>query len=587
MSKFLIILLGILLSHCTTTTPHETPETFKPRGINKLRAQYIDSGKSGMVTAAHPIASKAGVEVLKQGGNAIDAAIAVSFVISVVRPQSTGIGGGGFLMYRNTNNQKVEAWDFREEAPLKAHRDMYLDEKGQPKPFKYKGKEIPRASVNGHQSAGTPGLVAGLWEIHKAHGSLPWKNLLQPAIIAARDGIPVYPNLARAIDRRKSVLSVFDGSRAIFYPKGVALKAGDTLFQKDLAKTLEAIAEKGADGFYKGAVAKLIAEEMKRHNGLITEKDLLNYEVKKREPIEGDFRGHKIYSMPPPSSGGIHIVQMLNILEGFDGKKKGRFSPEYINLLTEAMRHAYADRATHLGDPDFYKVPIKGLTSDGYANEIRKKLSVGKAGDSSKIGPGNPIPYEQPSTTHFSIVDKNGNAVSSTQTINYTFGSGVVIPGTGILMNDEMDDFSIKADTPNAFGLIGYEANSIKPGKRMLSSMSPSIITKSNQVQAIVGSPGGSRIITATLQVILNRIEFGMTPEDAVHSFRTHHQWKPDKIYFEESGMAPQTKASLESMGYTLSSSRWNIGDVQAIFYDNGVWVGVSDTRSDGQPMGY
>lgn len=559
--------------------------TYPPGGPSINRKDYIAKSSKAMVTAAHPLASQAGQKVLKNGGNAVDAAVAVSFVISVVRPQSTGIGGGGFLIHHSKDG-RVRSFDFREKAPLTASRDMYLDSKGQPKEFSYKGQSVPRASVNGHLSAGVPGLVAGLWDIHQKLGKMPWAQLLDDAIKIAEEGFPVYPNLAKAIQRRAKVMKVFDSTRDIYFPKGRALATGDLLVQKDLAVTLKAIASQGKKAFYSGSIAKKIVAEMKAHKGLISFQDLKKYETVERNPVTGSYAGHKIYSMPPPSSGGIHIVQMLNVLENFPQNKLKFFSPDYLHALVETMRQAYADRAVHLGDPDYYKVPQKALTSQEYAKSIFSRLDLKKAGDSEKIGPSDLTPYEPPSTTHFSVVDSEGQAVSSTQTVNYTFGSGVVVPDTGILLNDEMDDFSIKPATPNAFGLIGFEANKIEAGKRMLSSMSPTIVTKDDKVVAVLGSPGGSRIINATLQVILNRLRFNLSPEDSVHAFRIHHQWRPDQIYHEINALIPETEQELTSRGFKLKSSSWPIGDVQAIFRDGDQWIGVSDTRSDGRPVG-
>ena len=590
-----------LISSCVhqTTDPTENKpsaavveqseiRTFPPNGLSQNRADYSATGKNGMVTAAHPLASEAGAAVLRQGGNAIDAAVAVSFVISVVRPQSTGIGGGGFLLYKPSSGD-VQSFDFRETAPAGASRDMYLDKAGNPKDFVHQGQTVPKASVNGHLSAGVPGLVAGLWDIHQKHGSLPWPTLVEPAIAIAAKGFEVYPNLAKAIDRRADVMKVFAGTRAIYFPKGQALQAGDKLVQKDLADTLRAIAAKGKQAFYQGPIAAMIAKEMQSHGGLITAQDLEDYKMITRQPTVGSFADLTVYSMPPPSSGGIHIVQMLNILSHFDRNDYGFYSSDYLNILLETMRYAYADRAIHLGDPAFYKVPSKALTSKAYAKHIATQIKPGQAGDSEKVGPSDLTPYESPSTTHFSIVDSGGRAVASTQTVNYTFGSGVVVPGTGILLNDEMDDFSIKPATPNAFGLIGYEANKIEAGKRMLSSMSPTIVLKNGKLAAVLGSPGGSRIINATLQVILNRFRFQLSPADSVHAYRVHHQWKPDQVYFEENGILGPTQDKLKAMGYQLESSSWPIGDVQAVFRAEatGEWIGVSDTRSDGRPVGY
>lgn len=587
--RLFYLFVACLFTGCVTASqPLSIDQTYSHSESKRTREDYIAKGINGMVVAAHPLASQAGQQVLLDGGNAVDAAVAVSFVISVVRPQSTGLGGGGFLLYYDNDQKQTLAYDFREEAPLKASSDMYLDQEGNPKDFVYKGKVIKNASLNGHLAVGVPGLVRGVWDIHKKWGKLPWKRLLQPAIDIARNGFAVYPGLANAIQRRKDVLSHFEDSAKIFLPEGKPLLLGDTLKQEDLAKTIEAISRDGAAIFYEGWIGTQIIAEMKRGQGIMTSQDLVQYKTKLRDPVAGSYHDIRIHSMPPPSSGGVHIAQILNILEGYSLDAYDFQSPEYINLLAEAMRYAYADRATHLGDPDFVNVPISGLVSKDYAAEIRNKIKPGHAGDSSKIGPGNPTPYESPSTTHFSIVDSEGHAVSSTQTINISFGSGVVAQGTGIVLNDEMDDFSKKPDTPNAFGLIGGKANMIAPRKRMLSSMSPTMVfDEDNQLIAILGSPGGSRIITATLQSILNRFQFGMSPLDAVHAHRIHHQWLPDILFFEKDGLHPKLQESLGKMGYTTKSSPWSVGDVQAIFKEGDTWIGVSDTRSEGKPFGY
>ncbi len=587
MRLFFLISAVIFISCVSARPPLTSQQIYLKNKTPHLRQELIAKGARGMVVAAHPLASAAGHQVLLEGGNAVDAAVAVSFVISVVRPQSTGIGGGGFLLYYDHKNKTTNAYDFREEAPGAASPHMYLDNKDNPKDFIYQGKTIKNASLNGHLAVGVPGLVRGIWDIHKKHGKLPWKRLLQPAIAIARSGFPVYSSLAKSIQRRKKVLEHFEDSSKIFLPGGKPLQEGELLLQTDLAKTLEVIASKGASAYYQGWISKQIVAEMKRGGGIITAEDLAGYQTKLREPIRSPYQDLEIISMPPPSSGGVHIAQILNILEGYDLSSYDFQSPAYINLLVEAMRYAYADRAKHLGDPDFYKVPVKGLTSKAYAQDIRKKIIPGHAGDSSKIGPGNPTPYESPSTTHFSIVDSAGNAVSSTQTINISFGSGVVAKGTGIVLNDEMDDFSKKAATPNAFGLIGYEANKVVAHKRMLSSMSPTLVFENNHLAAVVGSPGGSRIITATLQTILNRFQFDMLPQDAVHASRVHHQWLPDKLFLEERSVNPSIETSLKQMGYNTQVTPWPIGDVQAIFREGDVWVGVSDSRSDGKPYGY
>ncbi len=585
-------LAALLLAFACVSTPPQkdlASEPVKPfpPAEGRNRESYVAKGKDGMVAASHELASEAGRLALKNGGNAIDAAVATSFAISVVRPQSTGIGGGGFLLYHQAKDPEPKAFDFRERAPRAATKNMFIDAQGKPKPFTFQGQTLENASLNGHLAVGTPGLVKGLAEVHRKYGRLPWRDLLQPAIELAEKGFPVYQELEDSIAHRAKVLQTFPSTKTIFFPNGKALKQGDTLIQKDLAWTLRQIATKGADGFYQGAVAERLIREMKQGKGILTREDLKTYEVKQRSPVTGTYRGHKIVSMPPPSSGGVHIIEMLNILERYNLKDLGYHSPSSIQRMAEAMRRAYADRARYLGDPDFVAVPVQGLISKKYADELAKSIRPDKADDSKTIGAGNPLPYESSSTTHISIVDKEGNAVATTQTINYTFGSGVVAAGTGVVLNDEMDDFAIAPDTPNAFGLVGGAANAVQARKTMLSSMSPTLVyDKDGTLKLVVGSPGGSRIINATLQTIINSIDYGMSLDDAVHAFRIHQQWLPDLLYVEPNGFSEAVLESLKKMGYTISSGQEEIGDVQAVARDGDSWIGVSDTRSDGKPLG-
>ena len=437
---------------------------------------------------------------------------------------------------------KVQAFDFRERAPLKASRDMYLDKSGNPIDFIYKGKKVKNASVNGHLSVGTPGLVKGILELHKKEGSMPLKRLLQPAIDIADKGFPIYKSLSNTIERRKDTLWTFEANRAVFLKNGKPLKKGDLLVQKDLAKTIRLISDKGSDVFYKGEIAKALASEMKKNGGLVSLDDLAQYKTKMRKPTKGNYKGYEVFSMPPPSSGGVHIVEMLNILSD---KKITKYEPQtknYINILAETMKHAYADRAKYLGDPDFVKVPSKGLTSKKYAKEIASKIKVGKVTPADKIANPAAENFESPSTTHISIVDKFGNAIASTQTVNYSFGSCVMLPGYGFMLNDEMDDFSKKPGVANVFGLVGSKANEIQAKKTMLSSMSPTIITKDMKPQLVLGAPGGSRIINAVLQTTLLNIGYKVKLEDAVHAYRIHNQWLPDKLFIEKNSLSKSLK---------------------------------------------
>ena len=577
------LVLFLILGSCAAVVRIEP--LYSPVQNDRDLASFTVHAKSGAIATSHPLASKAAIDVLKEGGNAVDAAIAASFVISVVRPQSTGIGGGGFLISHEQHSGQNRVFDFRERAPQKATRDMYLDAEKKPKGQLYMGHMIPNASMNGHLSAGVPGIVKGLQEVHRSGGKLPWKRLVNPAIEIARNGFPIYQGLATAIIERQEILERFAGSRTLLMPGGTPLKRGDILKQPELAATLELIAEKGADGFYQGPVAQHILAEMR--SGILNAHDLNTYKVKQRPAAQGTFRGYSIVSMPPPSSGGVHIIQMLNMLENDSLASKTHDDPANIHLVTEVMRRAFADRAELLGDSDFVKVPVRGLTSKVYAAEQRKSISPDRATPSSAIGKSLAPAHESSSTTHISVVDSEGNAVATTQTVNYTFGSCVLIPGAGFFMNDEMDDFSIKPGIPNAFGLIGGEANAIVAGKTMLSSMSPTIVLDaSGKVVLVAGSPGGPRIISATFQTILNYLAFKMPIDQAVHSLRIHHQWMPDVLRVEKGLLTEKTQKTLETMGHKIEIVD-RIGDVQAIARSEDGWTAVSDTRAEGMPSGY
>ena len=432
------ILLILVLSFAVSCQPSKYQF---PNPDGRPLSSFKATGNSAMIATADKYASKAGLEILKNGGTAMDAAIAISFAISVTRPQSTGLGGGGFMLVYDAKNKKTEVFDFRERAPIKASRDMYIKD----------GKVVPGLSVYGYKAVAVPGTVAGLIEVHKKHATFPLKDLIAPAIKLAKKGFPLYPELARKLEGKAERISQNPAMKKIFFKDGRPLKEGELLVQTDLSKTLESIAKYGRAGFYDGWVAKAIAEDMQKNGGLVTQQDLKNYRVKTRDPIRGTYRGYEIVSMPPPSSGGIHVVQMLNVLEGYDLKSSGFKSPKTTHLLAESMRQAFADRAYFLGDPDFINVPIKELTSESYAEKTRKNISLSKANSSEKTSHGFFKPLESPSTTHFSVVDKHGNAVSSTQTVNYSFGASVVAAGTGIVLNDEMDDFSAMPGVPNIY----------------------------------------------------------------------------------------------------------------------------------------
>ena len=535
--------------------------------------------KSAMVVAGEPAAAGIGLEVLKNGGNAVDAAVTIGFVMAVTLPRAGNIGGGGFMLIYSAKSGKVIAVDYRERAPASAHRDMFLDDDCNP------DSDLSRFS---HLSAGVPGTVAGLALALKKYGTISLKEALAPAIKIAEEGLPVTPAFSDAIKSNSELLGKWASTRAVFFkPDGSFYEPGDVFVQKDLADTLKAVAGEGVKAFYQGKIADLIVAEMEPNGGLITREDLKNYQPVIREPVKGAYRGHDIYSMPPPSSGGVHIVQILNILEGYHLPSLGPNSPKSIHFMAEAMKMAYADRSRYLGDPDFVKVPVEGLTDKKYAGTLRRRIKAGRATDSKDISPGSPPGYESGETTHFSVVDSKGNAVSNTYTINFGFGSGIVVEGAGFLLNNEMDDFSAKPGVPNAYGLVGGAANAIEPGKRMLSSMSPTIVLKNNKPFIITGSPGGSRIITTTLQVIMNVIDHGMNIQEAVNAPRVHHQWLPDELRVEK-GISARTIKKLKRMGHKVVVKE-KMGAASSILIDSkgGNLYGAADPRRDGVAVGY
>lgn len=541
-------------------------------GKNQTREGHEAVGSEYMITTPGKYASLAGKKMFELGGNIVDAATAISFVLSVERPQSTGIGGGGFLLQKKNND--LVAWDFREKAPLKSYSKMYLDSNG---------NEIKNKSRNGIFAAGVPGLVAGILEVHKEGGSLPIKTILEPAINLAEKGFEVYPELAFALKIREKTLYSYPSTRKIYFKNEKILKEGDWLIQSDLANTLKSIAVFGHDGFYKGQVARQIIAENKKWKGLITQKDLDRYDVKKRIPIKGIYKGYEIVSMPPPSSGGIHIIQILNTLEKYDLKSWGIQNPKTIHYTASAMQQAFADRAKHLGDTDFVHVPIHGLTSKGYAEEIRSKISD-KARAKDEVYAGRFSKKEPEHTTHFTIMDNKGNIISSTQTVNGFFGSGLVVEGAGFFLNNEMDDFSTKAGALNLFGAVGSTKNLVEPQKRPLSSMSPSIVMKDGDVVLALGTPNGTRILTCVAQTILNFIEHDLSIYDSVMALRYHHQWQPDKIWVEE-GFPEKTLTDLKARGHKIKTGGiWC--KVQAIAKKGNELTGVSDARGRGTATG-
>ena len=568
-----VVLFLFFAQSCTTKLHLVAP----PPGHTLESYQAV--GKKGMVATPNTEASEIGVAILKKGGSAVDAAIAVSFALAVLRPQSTGLGGGGFLLAYDHKNKKTVALNFREYAPLKARADMYIKN----------GKPEPNLALDGALSVAVPRFIAGLGDIydHYASKKIPWPELVQPAIDLAENGFVVYPHLAVALESRKEVIARFKPSAKIFLPQGKPLKEGDLLVQKDLAKTLKIIAQKGWSGFYEGSVAAAIIRTVQLGGGIMTIDDLWKVEPIETEPMEGHYHHYKIVSMPPPSSGGITLIEALNILDNFPLSRQGPYNFKTVHEIVEAMRRAFLDRARYLGDPGFVRMPIKGLLSKEYAKSLAESISLEKATPSTELSPPNFETPESNSTTHFSIVDGEGNAVASTQTINQYFGSGMVAEGTGIVLNDEMDDFSIQPGVPNGFGLLGSEANAIAPGKKPLSSMSPTFVfnPKGELIMAL-GSPGGPRIITAVLETILNRIDFKASFLDAVAAKRYHHQWMPDQLEYEAGTFTPELEQRLARVGHHLKEIKpaWL---VTLVAKTKEGWVGISDPRGVGVPLGF
>lgn len=530
--------------------------------------------KSAMVSAQEEIAARVGLDILQQGGNAVDAGAAVAFALAVTLPRAGNLGGGGFMMVHDAASGETKAIDYREMAPAGAGRDMFLDAEGNADSnlSRFHGKAV-----------GVPGTVAGMQLALETYGTMSLADVLRPAIELAEEGITVTADLADSLKGLEGRLKKWPSSAAIFYKQdGSFYEPGDTLKQPDLAATLKKVAAEGTAGFYQGEVAEKIAAAVQAADGPMTVEDLANYKAVIREPVTGTYRGYEIVSMPPPSSGGVHIVQILNTLENFPIGFLGDNSADTIHLMAEAMKRAYADRSEYLGDPDFNDVPVAELTSKAYGRAIAGSININRATPSAEIKPGDLAPYESDQTTHFSIVDKDGNAVSNTYTINFSYGSGMVADGTGVLMNNEMDDFSAKPGVPNAYGLIGGDANAVEPGKRPLSSMSPTIVTRDGKVHLVTGSPGGARIITTTLQVIMNMVDHGMNVAEATVAPRIHHQWLPEELRVED-GISPDTVAILESRGHKVVEKAV-MGSTQSIHVDaeRGFLLGFSDTRRTG-----
>jgi gamma-glutamyltranspeptidase/glutathione hydrolase len=540
--------------------------------------------RHGIVASTNEIASNVGVDVMKRGGNAVDAAIAVAFALAVTHPAAGNLGGGGFMMIRLKDGRST-AIDYREMAPAAASRNVYLDKNGNV-------IEGEGGSIEGYRAAGVPGTVRGMELALKKYGSgrLSWAQLIEPARRLAANGFRVNYTLARGLRGNREYLSKYPETKRIYLNNGKFYNEGDLFVQSDLAGTLARLQQRGPNEFYEGQTAQLIAADMKRHNGLLTLDDLRGYVAKEREPLRGNYRGYEVISMPPPSSGGAVLIEMLNILEGYDFKKMDWASSDRYHLMTEAMRRAFADRAEYMGDTDYVKVPIAGLVDKKYAAQLRRTINPERASSSEQVKAGKPLGYESEETTHFTVVDAEGNAVANTYTLNNSFGSAVVAKGTGLIMNDEMDDFAAKPGTPNLYGLIQGERNAVAPHKRPLSAMTPTfVLRKDGSLWFTVGSPGGPTIINTVLDVITNVVDYGMNIQQAIDAPRIHHQWLPDELVFEPYGLSGDTQNALTARGHKLAKPHY-LGDAEGIMIEEktGVRLGATDPRrSDGLAVGY
>jgi len=532
-----------------------------------------------MVVSADSLASQAGLEMLKRGGNAVDAAVAVGFALAVVHPQAGNLGGGGYMLIRFADGKSVTI-DYRERAPAAAHRDMYLDEKGE---------FVPEKSQIGGLASGVPGSVAGLLLALEKYGTMDVDDVMEPAIEYARKGFRINYRLAEELSSALQDFLRFPSTSKVFTRNGEPYREGDLLVQKDLARTLRLIKKKGRKGFYQGEIAQKIVQEVRRNGGIISEKDLEEYEPIIREPVRGTYRGYEILSMGPSSSGGICLIQLLNLMEGFDLQASGFQSSRTLHLYAEAMKRVFADRAQFLGDPDFAPIPVEWLLSKAYAEKRRKEIDLNRATPSHEIHHGEPVAQSHLETTHYSVVDRFGNVVSTTTTLNDSFGSKLVVDGAGFFLNNEMDDFSAKPGVPNMYGLVGSEANSIQPKKRMLSSMTPTIVTKNGKPFLVLGTPGGPTIITSVFQVIVNVIDFKMGIQQAVDAPRIHHQWLPDALVYEKFALPADVIENLTLKGQRLVERKGTQGRVEAIMIDQekGLIYGATDSRGYGGAAGY
>ena len=573
------------ITRAKTTTLTTTSNNATSNNANNDQAIYSEDAihhpvwaKNGMVATQEALASDIGLQILKDGGNAVDAGVAVGFALAVTLPRAGNIGGGGFMMIYDAKQGKTVALDYREKAPSSASRDMYLDDEG---------NAVSDLSRYHGLAVGVPGTVAGLLKALEEHGTMSREQVMAPAIALAEDGIEVTAGLSESLTALSDRLQKWPSTKKVFFkPDGSAYQPGERLKQPELARSLKRIAVQGADGFYKGKTARDIVKAVNEAGGSMSLQDLADYEAIARVPVKGDYRGYEIVSMPPPSSGGIHIIEILNILEGYPLGDYGQNSAQTIHLMAEAMQLAYADRAEYLGDSDFIDVPASGLTSQAYADNLRTLIDPNKATPAATIKANNPLPYESDQTTHFSIVDKDGNAIANTYTLNFSYGTGLVADGTGILLNNEMDDFSAKPGVPNGYGLIGGDANAVEANKRPLSSMSPTLVFKDNKPYIVTGSPGGSRIITTVTQIISNVIDHDMNIAEATHAPRIHDQWLPDEIRIEKA-LNVDTVKKLESMGHTVSPKS-AMGSTQSIMLTPNGLYGSSDPRIvDAAVVGY
>ena len=539
-----------------------------------LAAHEPVRARKAMVVAQEPIATDVGVEILKRGGNAYDAAVAVAFALAVTYPTAGNIGGGGFALIRTASGD-TNFIDFREKAPASATRDMYLDKDGKP----------TRDSIVGWRASGVPGTVRGLELLHKKYGKLRWSELVRPSVRLARNGYELSYAAARGLKSGERLLGQFPESKCIYLNNGSFYEAGQRLRLPALARTLDRIAKRGPNEFYQGTTARLLATEMAKNGGLVTLADLNAYQAAERKPLLGKYHGHDIIAAPPPSSGGVGMLQMMGMLDRLDYVKAGMGSAKLAHALAETMRRFYADRSQFLGDPDFVKVPFAGLLAPSYISS-RAATIADRATPSESLQHGAVPADESPETTHISIVDSSGNAVSLTYTLNGGYGSGVTAPGLGFLLNNEMDDFSAKPGAANMFGAVGGEANAIAPGKRMLSSMTPTIVTKDGKLLLVIGAPGGTRIITGVMQAILNVIDFKLNIQDAIDAPRLHHQWLPDRLYLER-GWSPDTADLLRKMGHTVETGATGVSNVHGILVEDQWLQGAPDGRSNGKAAGY